>query len=153
MCSLCHDCLFSSLRHSAGDKDLLFLSSLFGNKAPKRFVTEQAFQQNTGNQVEGSAETLEALYSHGVKPTDSKSLEFFFYTNHASKADALTAQLVSMGYKAANARSEDDKNLYLITGRTTPVQMTESAIRPWTMQMCQIGFTHDADFDGWGTEV
>jgi hypothetical protein len=41
----------------------------------------------------------------------------------------------------------------LITGRTTPLQMRAAILTDWTVRMCELGFLHDCEFDGWGRGV
>ena len=38
-----------------------------------------------------------------------------------------------------------------ITGWTTPLEMSANLVLDWVDQMCNLGFEHDCEFDGWGT--
>lgn len=123
---------------------------LFKRK-PGRFVTEDAFRQNTANQMKMAPLTLAELRKHGVGESSQLKLEYFFYTNAPEKAAALTAKMQSLGYQAEDGRSASGKKEYLITGWTDPIPMSVEAVVDWSRRMCEIGYAHDCDFDGWGT--
>ena len=58
-----------------------------------------------------------------------------------------------MQYAADYKVSEGDKNLYVISGWTTRIEMQDSLVIEWAVSMCDVGFKNDCDFDGWGTEI
>ena len=127
-------------------------ASLFGG-APKRFISEKRFRTNVQTQTSMTPRTLAQLRQHGVSPSHLLKLEYFFYTDDPAKAAALAAALKKLGYTAESGPSAGNSRVQLVTGRTAPLPMVESALATWTEQMCQLGFDHDAEFDGWGTEV
>ena len=59
--------------------------------------------------------------------------------------------LIDIGYTSEHEPSASDKTIFVITGWTSKMQMNPSTVIDWTRQMCELGFTHDAEFDGWGT--
>lgn len=129
-------------------------SSLFGcskkDDAP-RFVTAAAFQENLAKQKKMSPMTLEQLRKLGVAESKSLKLEFFFYTDTQAKAQSLATALKNLQYDAKAQPAAGNARQYVITGWSTPVQMSESEVVSWTDKMCRTGFDHDAEFDGWGT--
>jgi regulator of RNase E activity RraB len=129
-----------------------FLPSIF-NRRPKRFLTEEAHRTNLVRQKTMTPQTIAQLRKHGVAEATRLKLEYFFYTNDASKAAQLAGKLRTLGYEASSGRSAGVKKLELVTGWTTPIQMSDKPAIAWTEQMCQLGFEHDAEFDGWGTPV
>lgn len=56
-----------------------------------------------------------------------------------------------MGYESEFGQAAGDDKLQIVTGWSSPIQMATEAVVEWTRQMCDIGFKHDAEFDGWGT--
>jgi regulator of RNase E activity RraB len=94
-------------------------------------------------------ETLADLYGYGIDENTSLELEFFFYTDTLEKAEALEKALKELGYSAESSEHEYDEEK-LITGRTTPLQMRADILTDWTVRMCELGFRHDCEFDGWG---
>lgn len=131
-----------------------FFGSLFGCSKPAdgpRFVTEEAFRQNLAKQTKMSPMTVAQLRKHGVTDSTMLKLEFFFYTNAEAKAQGLAKALQTLGYDAKAGPSASDRRVMLVTGWTTAMKMDEGVVVAWTEKMCRLGFEHDCDFDGWGT--
>jgi len=116
-----------------------------------RFVSSESFEQNLARQTSLSPKTLTQLRQYGVTFDSALKLEYFFYTDVQSKATALTSELESLGYSAESGLSAGDEKLFLVTGWTSPITMSESEVVSWTEQMVRLGYKHDAEFDGWGT--
>jgi hypothetical protein len=110
-------------------------------------------EENTNNQLTYTPETLAALLEHGVSKGKKLKLEYFFYTNTPEKADALADELEAQQYSVECGEAEGNKSLFVITGWSTPVAIDEASLLAWTKKMCETGFKHDCEFDGWGTNV
>jgi len=78
-------------------------------------------------------------------------LEFFFYTDQESKAAALSQKLKDRSYSVERRRSAHEATVFVVTGWTSPIVMTESSVIEWGRDMCRLGFELDCDSDGWGT--
>lgn len=126
------------------------LFDFFKPKA-KPFVSPSAYAANKTNQAQMATQTLGQLRKLNVTETCELKLEFFFYTNIHEKAQALTADLVNLGYEANNSVSAGNSKEYVITGWTTKMPMTNQAVAEWANQMTELGYKHDCEFDGWGT--
>jgi len=126
------------------------LFSGFGKKEGK-FISESGFEKSLKKQLAMSPQTVAALREYDVSATDLLKLQFFFVTNAESKAAALASNLAENGYSVEHGISESYKNLYLITGWSTPIKMDESDVVAWTRNMCEMAYRHDCEFDGWGT--
>ena len=126
------------------------LFEIFSRK-PKQFVTLEAFQKNVANQSAMTPQTVAQLRKLDVTPETELTLEFFFYTNAPDKAVALTNVLASKQYQVEHGPSASDKKLQVITGWTNKMRMHDANVLSWTKEMCQVGFEHDCEFDGWGT--
>ena len=117
----------------------------------ERFVSEKTFQKNLASQVAMAPQTLAQLRQYDVSEQTELKLEYFFYTDTAAKAAALAGVLSQKGYTVEHGPSAGDKKLFIVTGWTRPMLMNEPTVVEWTRQMCRIGFEHDSEFDGWGT--
>ena len=115
------------------------------------YVTQGEFEENLSKQGELAPKTVAQLRAFGVTQESELKLEFFFYSNSDGKAASLVEALTDLGYHSESSTSAGDPNLVCITGWTTPMKMEEEAIVAWTEQMVRLGFKHDCEFDGWGT--
>lgn len=129
--------------------------SLFNFLKPKtnkgQFVNESDFKVNLKNQLLMSPQTLVQLRKHDVTTEKELKIEFFFYTNTSDKAILLAKELEKLNYIVQNRVSAGDKRLFIVTGWTTKIKMSEEVVKKWTNQMCEIGYKFDCEFDGWGT--
>lgn len=130
--------------------------SLFGcskgeGDKPERYVSEPAFRDNLAKQTTMSPQTVAQPRKHGVTDRASLKLEFFFYTDKEAKGQPLAKALLELGYQFECGQAAGDARLILVTGWTTPIKMTEESVFAWTEKMCRLGYDHDCEFDGWGT--
>ena len=141
-----------------------FFSSLFGcnkpsdngkkHSAPSEasvFVSEPEFNANRTKQITMAPQTTEQLHGYGVTDESRLKLEYFFYTNTKEKAEELARDLASRGYNSNHDVAAGDPSLFVITGWTTPLQMSNEVVTAWTGEMCDLGYKFDCEFDGWGT--
>lgn len=126
-----------------------FLKPKFNSR---RFVSETAFNENRDKQLQMISQTLEQLRNLNVTADKELKLEYFFYTNMANKAEKLATKIEKLNYTVQHDVSAGDKNLFIITGWTTKMKMEDEVVKQWTKQMCELGYTLDCEFDGWGTE-
>ena len=133
-----------------------FFGSLFGcskgdGDKPDRYVSEPAFRENLAKQTMMSPQTVAQLRKHGVTRDANLKLEFFFYTDNDAKGKSLDKSLQDLQYTVECGPAAGDTRLVLVTGWTTPLKMSEEAVVAWTEKMCRLGYEHDCEFDGWGT--
>ena len=121
---------------------------LFGKK---RFVSDTEYRKNLSKQKAMSPMVLDQLRQLGVSETAQLKLEFFFYTDKEPKAAALAGDLAQMGYGVEHRRAAGLRKQLVINGWTTKMRMDVATVVTWTEQMCELGYRHDCDFDGWGT--
>jgi regulator of RNase E activity RraB len=126
------------------------LRDMFG-RSSRRFWSEEAFQRQTANQVSMVPETLGQLARLGVTADDRLKLEYFFYTDLPEKGSALAGDLDALGYEVQHGPSAADRRRLIVTGWTTSMTMSTDVVQSWARQMCDLGFKHDCEFDGWGT--
>jgi len=132
-----------------------FFASIFGcsRNSNRRYVSEVAFRENLSKQTAMSPQTIAALRKHGVSSSAALRLDFFFYTDAELKAQQLAGSLRALKYEVESKPSAHDARLIEITGRTTPIRMSENEVISWTREMCELGYKHDCTFDGWGTST
>ena len=118
---------------------------------PKTFISEKEHRDNLSSQLSMSPQTVEQLRGYDVTEDKSLKLEYFFYTNTPEKAEALSNDLSGMGYSSQYGEAAHDKKVQIITGWTSPILMATEKVIEWTEEMCNIGYKHDCEFDGWGT--
>lgn len=116
-----------------------------------RFLSEQSFRENLTKQKTMSPQTVQQLRGYGVTDETTLKLEFFFYTNTQSKANSLAGAIRDLGSEVETGPSAGDDKLLLITGWTAPIQIQNAFVVAWTERMVRLGYEHDCDFDGWGT--
>lgn len=117
-----------------------------------QFVSETAFNSNRDKQMQMVPSTLEQLRKLNVTDDKELKLEYFFYTNTAEKAKQLAAEIGKLNYTVRHGLSASDKKLYIVTGWTTKMKMSDEVVKQWTKQMCELGYKFDCEFDGWGTD-
>lgn len=130
---------------------IMGLFNFFKGNEKKKFVSEKDFKKNLAKQIEMTPMTIEQLRKIDVKENKELKLEFFFYTNTSEKASALESELKQLNYSVESKISASNKNEFIITGWTTKMAMADSIVVAWTSQMCETGYKHDCEFDGWGT--
>ena len=117
---------------------------------PGKYISEQQHKDNLSNQLSTSPEIIEQLRGYGITEDRECRLEYFFYTNTPDKAEALTGELNGMGYATEFKESGEEKKIRIVAGATVPVVMATEKVLEWTENMCNIGYKHDCEFDGWG---
>lgn len=127
-----------------------FLANLFG-RGERRYHTRGACEANVANQARMAPQTVAQLRQLGVTATTQLELEVFFYTDAEPKAAGLDAALARLGYRVRSGPSASGEGRFLVTGWTTRMRMDEAVVVGWTRQMCELGYEHDCEFDGWGT--
>jgi len=48
---------------------------------------------------------------------------------------------------------ESNHPQFAVAGSSPRMRLHEDIVVPWTIRMCEIGFEHDAAFDGWETSA
>ena len=119
-------------------------------ETPERYLSEEQHRENLSSQLATSPETMEQLRGFGIKEDRSVKLEYFFYTNSVNKAEALSSELGGIGYQAEFEKCDNPTKIRIVVGASEPVQMAEAQVLEWTEKMCNIGYKHDCEFDGWG---
>jgi regulator of RNase E activity RraB len=126
---------------------------LFGSRTRTGpFQTEKQFIKNTASQISTAPQILEQLRQCGVGEERELRLEFFFYSDKEPNSEELNGELVKLGYESAYAKSAGDPSLFVINGWTSPIRMDETTVTDWAERMCKLGYDHDAEFNGWGTD-
>lgn len=116
----------------------------------QQVVSEQMYEERKSAQVESLSLYMELREMHGAG-TDTTQLDFFFYANDRQNADALAEDLRKLNYKVQVGDGTGRNLPFSITGQTPPVSDDEATMVLWVNQMNELGFIHNAEFDGWGS--
>jgi len=103
------------------------------------------------SQLQMTAATWSQLQKSGVSEVTPLSVDLFFVAATESEARAVASELASArGLQASVGPAEDSFNIEA----TLPSQHLSAALlQELTQEMCQIGFRHNAKFDGWGAMI
>lgn len=122
-------------------------------KKNKEFLSEERHLSNLQNQLDMTPQTLQALLEAGVKEGARLKVEYFFFTNSMDKAEKLGHILAPDSDEVRVGESESDKNIFVTTGWTNPIEITHGSLIRWVGEMCVLGHRNDCEFDGWGTSL
>ena len=123
----------------------------FGKSKPARFVEPSAFDRNLAIQMTMAQQTVVQLHEAGMKPGARLRLEYFFYAASRANGEGLARALVDKGYSSECRPAADGSSLFCITGWSVPFAIDQGTAVAWTNDMCGLGYDHDCEFDGWGT--
>lgn len=101
--------------------------------------------------MQWTPQTVKLLRESGVTNDKELKLEFFFYTNTNEKSQKLSLALQKLNYEVSSEVNPKNKEIFIVTGWTTKMKMDEGTVLQWTKEMVELGYAHDATFDGWGT--
>ncbi|MFD1604463.1 hypothetical protein ACFSJW_13725 [Flavobacterium artemisiae] len=119
-------------------------------KKDKRLVSENDFNANLVKHYRLATEALVSLRDAAVEEEDKLQIDYFFYSDSLLKAEALEKEMQNMGYIVNYGIAPHDKNIFVISGRTTEIRMMHESLSKWITGMCEIGYMHDCIFDSWG---
>ena len=114
------------------------------------YFMADAHAKNLGKQTSGAAEILGQMRKGGVTADRELALDIYFYTDTGENASNLAAALNDKQYAVKHGPSVSDPKVFSVTGETTKMKMDETVVVDWAREMCELGFRHDCEFDGWG---
>lgn len=124
-----------------------------GKSKIKKFVSIDTFLDNRNIQAQMVPRTVEQLQKFNISSEKKSQLEYFFYSNSAEKAARLAAEMKKLNYIVYDETPAANKELFSTNGLTTKMQMSDEVLIQWAKEMCEIGYTFDCEFDGWGTLI
>ncbi|MES2863291.1 MAG: ribonuclease E inhibitor RraB [Bacteroidota bacterium] len=124
---------------------LRFLKS----KEKIKFVSENKFIENRKKLVLNSIEKLVDSRDFNIEEEDELKIEFNFYTNTLKKSEEFAKEIQKLNYTVQNQVSPNNKGLFVINGLTTEMKMMHEVLRKWSLEMCDLGYRFDCNFDSW----
>ncbi|MEP6931919.1 MAG: ribonuclease E inhibitor RraB [Flavobacterium sp.] len=118
-------------------------------KKQKRLVSENDLTANLGKHFRLATESLVSLRDASVEEEDELKIDYFFYSNSLEKAQKLEKEIQKMDYIVNYGPAPQDKNLFVISGRTTEIKMMHESLSKWVAAMCELGYKYDCNFDNW----
>jgi regulator of RNase E activity RraB len=115
-------------------------------------MAHSSFDYNRNLESEATARVFRMAERFDLKTKPQQEVEFFFYANTQDAASNLAIDLSKLGYNVYQVdTSAANKNKWLVSGCTLPLNMTEVSLIKWSEGMCRLASLHDCQFDGWGT--
>lgn len=74
-------------------------------------------------------------------------MEYFFYTNKAENTEALTKEIEKLNYTVSRSFYDEEKKVFVVSGWTTKIKITDEVVKKWANQMCELGYQFDCEFD------
>lgn len=118
-------------------------------KQKKQFVSEMDSIINQDKQFRLATESLVRLRDAAVEEEDELKIDYFFYTDTLEKSQKIEKEIRKMNYVVSQGIAPHDKNLFVISGRTTEIRMMHEALKKWVEEMCVLGYKYDCSFDNW----
>lgn len=89
------------------------------------------------------------LKEFGIEKSKTQSIEFFFYADSEVKAKKLRI-ILEEKYDYEVYGILEYKDNWSINGCTPVMSTKTSVIQKWSMEMCDLAFELEVEFDGWG---
>jgi len=121
----------------------------FKPKQKKQFVSEADFILNQHKQFRTATESLVSLRDVEIEEEDELKIDYFFYTDDLEKSRKLEREIQKIGYIVNHEPTSQNKNLFVIAGRTTEMKMMYETLNKWIREMTELGYKHDCRFDSW----
>lgn len=118
-------------------------------KQKKQFVFELDFKTNRGRQSHLAIERLVSLRESNIEEDDELKAHFVFYTDTVEKAQKLVKELIGLNYFVQQDLSTDNRKLFTVKGKSTPMKMMHEVLRKWAVDMCDFGYKYDCEFESW----
>ena len=118
-------------------------------KKQKRLVSENDFRNNQDKHFRLATESLVSLRDAAVEEEDELKIDYFFYSDTHEKAQKLEKEMKTMDYVVNYGPAPQNKNHFVISGRTTEIKMMHESLSKWVAEMCELGYKHDCNFDNW----
>ena len=129
---------------------ILFLFSCQQDQQATQFVTDEQHQDHLKKLEAINSKMLSDLGKYGVNDNSALSLNFYFVTNDSLKAQQLSEELEKSGYHANTIHSSPkDHSLWVLSGNSASVGMDSASVNKWTASICEVGYKHDCEFQGW----
>lgn len=117
----------------------------------QEFVTESEHKSNIEDQSNQNKEVLLDIYWCGVSEEKKLKVDFSFATNAEKKALDLSANLKLLNPENVQVSLSDE--IWSVTGSCGKIKMQLDDVTNWTVQMCELGYQHDCEFEGWGAAI
>lgn len=122
---------------------------LLRSNRKKLYLVEFDYAINRGKQSHLAIETLVSLRDLDIEEDDELKAKYFFYTDTVEKAIRLSSELKDLGYVVQQKSLLSNDRLFVIKGQTTPIKMMHEVLRKWAIDMCDLGYKYDCDFERW----
>jgi hypothetical protein len=115
----------------------------------KIFVSTDEFKINLTKLTQEIKSSFENSEKEDVKEL---KFNFWFITNNTHKAEQLTSVVKKKYYDVYCGNSLEDSRLFVISGWTSKMKLTDEVLIQWINEMCELGYQYDCNFENWSTE-
>lgn len=95
--------------------------------------------------------TWKTLQSHGVTDATPLLLDLFWFGSTEEGARAFASSLVGQATTSPTVGLAQDR--WAVEAQYGPQSFSLDSLRNLVKQMCELGFAHQCEFDGWGAQV
>lgn len=126
---------------------------LLKGRRKKQFISEVDFSTNRGRQSHLAIEKLVKLREANVEEEDVFRINYSFFAENPEKAQELAKALQYLNHAVEDKIAKTSKGLFVVKGKSIPVKMMHEVLRKWALDMCDLGYKYDCDFEGWDIDA
>jgi hypothetical protein len=116
-------------------------------KKRNTFFTEEIYKTEIALEV--NQDVLQRIYSSKVTTDDKLPIEFFYVSDNIDNIFDLQKHLNIQFADNEHLKVQPYKNLFELSGITSPIQMSLEAVNIWNQLMWDLGYEFDCKLDGW----
>jgi hypothetical protein len=117
-------------------------------------VEEVERQEILARQLAMTPATWGVMRTRGVSEATPLKVDLFFYSPNEDRAQALASHLRdTLGNAECDVQSGTSNGTFSVQAVVPERTYTEQALLELVTNMCNVGFEHDSEFDGWGAPI
>lgn len=119
----------------------------------EKFIHETNYDTYLENKMQKFSQRLIALGKMKQSEKQNQKLTFVFNTNNMEKVTQLENEIRAHFYPSVRHGGDvPNATLFLITGETNSMTISDTAVETWIAKMCQVGYQFDCEFMNWSIE-
>lgn len=119
----------------------------------ERFIKETDYNTYLENKMQTFRKSLLEIKKMDEPELQNRKLVFNFNTNNMEKVMLLENEIRKNYYPSVRHGGDvPHPVLFLITGETNRMTISDTLVEAWVKQMCKVGFQFDCEFMSWGLE-
>lgn len=110
--------------------------------------SQGTYEENLSEMKKKTESMLAHLKQYKLKEDEPKRVVCYFSTDSEKNAQALSSELGKLEY-AVNADEYSPEKPWMISAKSTEININEKALLSWVEQMCKLSFNHGCRMEGW----